>query len=96
MGNLENPLATDFHGFIMQSGVSSGMIRKTRPHRPSKQSLADGQVWRMSEAILHVTKVGKLLAQYKLGKPNATRISGSIDSIATVEKYLKTHKAVLV
>lgn len=49
----------------------------------------------MSEAILRVTMVGKLLVHYKLSKPNAVRVSSSVDSITTIKKYLKTHKAVL-
>lgn len=72
------------------------MIKKTLTRRPPKQSLARGQVWRMAESILQVTMVGKLLVHYKLGKPNAIRVSNSINSIATIEKYLKEHKAVLV
>ena len=50
----------------------------------------------MSEATLQVTMVGKLLVHYKLGKPNAIRVSNSVKSIATIEKYLKENKAVLV
>ncbi len=46
--------------------------------------------------ILQVTMVGKLLVHYKLGKPNATRVSNSIENIKTIEKYLKAKKAVLV
>ena len=50
----------------------------------------------MREAILQVTMVGKLLVHYKLGKPDAVRVSNSVNSIATIEKYLKAQKAVLV
>ncbi|HEV2455454.1 MAG TPA: hypothetical protein VGY98_14415 [Verrucomicrobiae bacterium] len=50
----------------------------------------------MAEAILRVTMVGKLLVHYKLSKPNAVRVSNSVNSIATIEDYLKAHKAVLV
>ena len=49
----------------------------------------------MSEAILEVTMVGKLLVHYKLGKPDAVRVFKSVKSIATIEKYLKQNKAVL-
>jgi len=49
----------------------------------------------MPEAILQVTMVGKLLVHYKLGKPNAIRLSNSVKSISAIEKYLKAHKAVL-
>ena len=50
----------------------------------------------MPEAVLRVTTVGKLLVHYKLGKQDAIRVSNSVKSIATIEKYLKVHKAVLV
>lgn len=72
------------------------MRNRKAARRPPLQPLADGQVWRMPEAILQVTMVGKLLVHYKLGKPNAIRVSNSVKSIATIEKYLKAHKAVLV
>jgi hypothetical protein len=72
------------------------MRKKTPARRTPLQPLADGQVWRMAEAMLQVTMVGKLLVHYKLGKLNAIRVSNSVNSIATIEKYLKTHKAVLV
>jgi hypothetical protein len=91
-----NKLASDFHRFVKPFGVSSGMMKKISARRPALQPLADGQVWRMAEAILRVTMVGKLLVHYKLGKPNAIRTSNSINSITAIEKYLKTHKAVLV
>ncbi|HXC35204.1 MAG TPA: hypothetical protein VNV43_04975 [Candidatus Acidoferrales bacterium] len=71
------------------------MKKKTLARRPPLQPLADGQVWRMPEAILQVTMVGKLLVHYKLGKPNAIRLSNSVKSISAIEKYLKAHKAVL-
>lgn len=71
------------------------MIKKTPARRRRLQPLANGQVWRMAEAILQVTMVGKLLVHYKLGKPNAVRVSNSVKSIAAIEKYLKANKAVL-
>ncbi|HEX3623856.1 MAG TPA: hypothetical protein VH280_00365 [Verrucomicrobiae bacterium] len=71
------------------------MRKKTYVRRPQLQPLANGQVWRMPEAILRVTTVGKLLVHYKLGKPDAIRVSNSVKSIATIEKYLKANKAVL-
>jgi len=71
-------------------------MKKMPVRRPPLQPLADGQVWRMAEAILEVTMVGKKLVHYKLGKPSAVRVSNSVNSITTIEKYLKAHKAVLV
>ncbi len=86
----------DFHRLFTQSGVDSGIMKKELTRRPPLQPLANGQVWRMAESNLQVTMVGKLLVHYKLGKPNAVRVSNSIDSITTIEKFLKTRKAVLV
>ena len=72
-------------------------LNKTMNKRPSHPplQLAKGQVWRMAEAMLRVTMVGKLLVHYQLGKLDAVRASNSVNSIATIEKYLKAHKAVL-
>jgi hypothetical protein len=70
--------------------------KATRARRAPLQPLADGQVWRMADAVLQVTTVGKLLVHYKLGKPDAIRVSNSVKGITTIEKYLKANKAVLV
>ena len=72
------------------------MMKKILTRRLPLPPLADGQVWRMAEAILQVTMVGKLLVHYKLGKPNAIRVPNSLNNIKTIEKYLKANKAVLV
>jgi hypothetical protein len=70
---------------------------KNKPTRRVRlQPLEAGQVWRMADSNLQVDMVGKLLVHYKLGKPNAVRVANSCSGIATVEKYLKTKKAVLV
>ena len=63
--------------------------------RIPQQPLAAGQLWRMAEANLQVAMVGKLLVHYKLGKPDAVRVPHSCNCIKTIEKYLKTKKAVL-
>ena len=60
------------------------------------QPLEAGQIWRMAEANLQVSMVGKLLVHYKLGKPNAVRVANSCNGIKTIEKYLKANHAVLV
>jgi hypothetical protein len=49
----------------------------------------------MEGAHLVVGTVGKLLVHYKLGKPDAVRVPISCNCIKTIEKYLKTKKAVL-
>lgn len=64
--------------------------------RAHLKPLADGQVWRMAELNLKVESVGKLLVHYKLAKPNAIRMPNLVNSIATIQKYLKKNKAVLV
>lgn len=58
--------------------------------------LAAGQVWRVEDMNLQVGKVGPLMVQYKLGKPESAKASNQIQSKAEVEKYLKKHKAVLL
>jgi hypothetical protein len=71
--------------------IKTKPVRRIRP-----QPLEAGQVWRMAEANLQVGMVGKLLVHYKLGRPNAIRVSNSCNGIKTIEKYLKANKAVLV
>jgi hypothetical protein len=71
------------------------MIKTKRVRRIRPQPLAAGQLWRMAEANLRVSMVGKLLVHYKLGKPDAIRVSNSCNGIKTIEKYLKANKAVL-
>jgi hypothetical protein len=69
---------------------------KARPvRRAGMKPLADGQVWRMTELNLKVESVGKLLVHYKLAKPDAIRMPNLVNSIATIQKYLKKNKAVL-
>ena len=60
------------------------------------QPLESGQIWQMAELNLQVGLVGKLLVHYKLAKPDAVRIANSVGGRTTVEKYLKTNKAVLI
>ena len=64
--------------------------------RVPMQPLEAGQVWQMAELNLQVGLVGKLLVHYKLAKPDAVRIANSVGGRTTVEKYLKTNKAVLI
>lgn len=64
--------------------------------RKKLEPLATGQVWRMPGLNLQVGLVGKLLVHYKLAAPDAVRIANSVSGRATVEKYLKKNKAVLV
>lgn len=66
--------------------------KKSQPLPP----LADGQVWRVGELNLQVGRVGPMLVQYKLGKPDAIRVPNIVNGKATIEKYLKKNKAVLI
>ena len=65
------------------------------PGRVRQQPLEAGQLWRMAEANLQVVMVGKLLVHYKLGRPDAVRVPHSCNCIKTIEKFLKTKKALL-
>jgi hypothetical protein len=80
---------------IEKERAGSAMKKITSPRHIVQPPLAAGQLWRMAEADLRVGMVGKLLVHYKLGKPNAVRVSNSINPIKTIEKYLKAKKAVL-
>jgi hypothetical protein len=74
-------------------------MRKIKPspsHRTRLQPLETGQLWRMPDMNLEVGLVGKILVHYKLAKPKAIRIPNSVSGIATIEKFLKKNKAVLV
>jgi hypothetical protein len=71
-------------------------MKKTKsPPRVRQPSLVAGQLWRMAKGNLQVVMVGKLLVHYKLGKHDAVRVPNSCNCIKTIEKYLKTQKAVL-
>ena len=78
----------------VKAKVKAGVI--ARPKRAVMLPLATGQIWRVGEQNLQVGLIGKLLVHYKLAAPNAVRISNSVGGRAAVEKYLKTHKAVLL
>ncbi|MGD0814116.1 MAG: hypothetical protein ABSA83_10960 [Verrucomicrobiota bacterium] len=71
------------------------MAKTKSPHCTLQQPLAAGQLWRMAEAELRVSMVGKLLVHYKLGRLNAVRVPNSCNCIKTIEKFLKAKKAVL-
>jgi hypothetical protein len=71
------------------------MNKKTVGPRVRQPSLAAGQLWRMAKGNLQVVMVGKLLVHYKLGKVDAVRVPNSCNGIKTIEKYLKSNKAVL-
>ncbi len=58
--------------------------------------LEKGQVWRMADANLHVTDVGKLLVHYKLIKGDTKRATTYLSAIRVIGKYLKKNKAILV
>jgi hypothetical protein len=71
-------------------------MKKIKSPGPVRQHILEaGQLWRMAEANLQVVMVGKLLVHYKLGKLDAVRVPHSCNCIKTIEKYLKTKKAVL-
>jgi hypothetical protein len=72
-------------------------MRKTKlARRFSLKPLETGQLWRVAELNLRVGLIGKWLVHYKLAKPDAVRIPNSVTGRATMEKYLKKNKAVLI
>ena len=86
-----------------KKSATNGALKKpaTNGHGVAKPRLAmppleAGQIWQMKELNLQVGLVGKLLVHYKLAKPDAVRIANSVGGRSTVEKYLKTNKAVLI
>lgn len=68
---------------------------KTTP-RISAPPLAAGQVWRVAGLNLRVTRVGPMLVDYKIAKPDAVRVPNRMGGKATVSQYLKKNKAVLI
>ena len=58
--------------------------------------IAAGQIWRVDGMNLQVARVGPLMVQYKLAKPDALKATSQIQSKVEVEKYLKKNKAVLL
>ena len=72
------------------------MMNSKTIHRRRLRPLESGQTWRVAGLHLQVSMVGKLLVHYKLAKPDAVRIPNLVNGKATIEKYLKKNKAVLV
>jgi hypothetical protein len=88
----------DLAGLFCPLPANWGM-RKTKtlsPRRLRAEPLESGQVWEVAGMNLQVSLVGKLLVHYKLAKPGAVRIPNLVNGRATIEKYLKKNKAVLV
>jgi hypothetical protein len=69
---------------------------KIKAARRRLKPLETGQVWHVAGLKLQVGMVGPLLVHYKLAKPDAVRMPNLINGKATIEKYLKKNKAVLV
>jgi|SRR5579859_7628723 hypothetical protein len=84
----------DLSGLWTRLLPNSGM-KKSKPTR-RLEPLEAGQIWEVAGMNLQVSLVGKLLVHYKLAKPGAVRIPNLVNGRATIEKYLKKNKAVLV
>lgn len=72
------------------------MTAKKPARRRTLKPLENGQIWRMGEFHLKVEMIGKLLVEYRLAKPKAIRTPISICGIATLKKYMRKNKAVLI
>ncbi|MGA2246757.1 MAG: hypothetical protein ABSH48_17330 [Verrucomicrobiota bacterium] len=71
-------------------------MEKTKITPVAMQPLAAGQVWRVAGLNLRVTRVGPMLVDYKLAKPDAVRVANRMGGKATISEYLKKNKAVLI
>ncbi len=67
-----------------------------QPTRTPLTELQSGQTWRMEDAHLLISLVGKHLVHYKLIKGETKRTPTSLSAKKAVEKYLRENKAVLV
>ena len=72
------------------------MEKPKTARKPPLPPLAAGQVWRVAGLNLRVARVGPMLVDYKLAKPDAVRVPNSMGGKATITKYLKKNKAVLI
>lgn len=60
-------------------------------------SLAKDQLWKVNGEYLQIVDLGKTLIHYKMSPGLKQRgVPVRMTAIDTVQKYLKTHKAVLV
>ena len=75
---------------------SCEMTAKKPARRSTLKPLENGQIWRLGEFHLKVEMIGKLLVEYRLAKPKAVRTPISICGIATLKKYMRKNKAVLI
>jgi hypothetical protein len=59
--------------------------------------LAKDQLWKVNEGYVHIVELGKNLVHYKMSNSRQQRgVSVKMTRINTVEKYLKSNRAVLV
>jgi hypothetical protein len=58
--------------------------------------LAKGQLWKTDSKYIHIVELGKTLLDYKMTKELGQIGRTQTTAMDTMEKYLKTHNAVLV
>ena len=69
-------------------------MKKSRRPLPA---LAEGQLWKTDGGYIQIWHIGKRLIDYKMMKePGKRVVRTQTTTIDTLEKYLKTQKAVLV
>jgi hypothetical protein len=70
---------------------------KTKPTGSKNPPLAADQWWQIENGYVQITRVGKMLAEYKMPrKPGQRGVRSQLGSLTSVETYLKTNKAKLV
>ena len=78
---------------------SSARSRSDLKHmkKGKSTSLAKDQLWKVKDEYLQIVDLGKTLIHYKISAGLKQRgVPVRMTAIDTVEKYLKTHQAVLV
>ncbi|MFM2082327.1 MAG: hypothetical protein RL380_1018 [Verrucomicrobiota bacterium] len=81
---------------VRPARAATPAVKSVAAPRVKPAALVDGQLWRLGDEQLKVEMVGKILVHYKLAKPTAIRTPTAIASIATLQKFMKKHKAVLL
>ncbi len=75
--------------------ILPALKKSTSSSRLRFPPLQQGQKWELTESNIQIGMVGKRLVHYKHFKGGLKRAPVSIASIAVLENYLQTNKAVL-
>jgi hypothetical protein len=82
-------------GWDGRYGKVGALKKTTSASRLKFPPLQQGQKWELTESNIQIGMVGKRLVHYKHFKGGLKRAPVSIASIAVLENYLQTNKAIL-